>query len=104
VVGPFGDGRVRSVALALVTVGLLVVALSRARESGHLPHHHRFAAVVRLGSGAGRAAWRVVDVVPDAAVTVLAVGTWLGSVWLGFRVVSGGPFDRLLRRVASWDG
>ena len=109
VVGLFGDGRVRSVALALVTVwlllGLLVVALSRARESGHLPHHLTFAAVVLLGSGAGRAAWRVVDgTVPDTAVTVLAVGAWLGSVWLGSRIVYGGPFDRLLRRVAPSDG
>jgi hypothetical protein len=109
VVGLFDDGRVRSVALALVAVwllvGLLVVALSLARESGHLPHHLTFAAVVLLGSGAGSTAWRVANgSMPDTAVTVLAVGAWLGSVWLGSRVVYGGPFDRLLRWVAPADG
>ena len=108
-VGLLADGRARPVALGLVALwlllGLLVVALRRARQTGRLPHHLAFAAVVLAGGVAGDGLrWVVAGTAPAPVPAALGLGGWVGTLWLGARLVYGGPFDRALARLRSPDG
>jgi ABC-type Mn2+/Zn2+ transport system permease subunit len=100
VLGLVADGRLRTVALAVVPawllVGLLVVSGRHARTTGRLPHHLVFAGIVIGGSAVGTGAWTVANgVLPDVAAAVVSLCVWTLVVWAGRRFVYRGPFDRL---------
>jgi hypothetical protein len=103
-VGLLADGRARAVALGLVALwlllGLLVVALRRAHETGRLFHHLAFVGVVPAAGVAGDGLRQVVaGTAPTPIPAALGLGGCVGALWLGARLVYGGPFDRVLARL-----
>ncbi|SEM04420.1 hypothetical protein [Haloferax larsenii] len=103
-VGLLADDRVQLIAFALMSIwlllGFLLLGVGQARKTGHLLHHVVFTAVLLIGGVTATMVWEVTNgVVPSTVTVVLSLGTWIVTLWLGSRLVYGGPFDHVLDRI-----